>query len=178
MNRKKSIASQEHFMCTDVEWGPSGLYVATAVTQPIDSAEAWRYSMENGYKIWTFQGTPIVHNPTEQFYQFLWRPRPATLIKGPQKEKIRKGLRDKYYKKFEEEDELVKRSQMSGEARARSEGREWYKAFLARAAEEYKASAARRVELSGYDSNDESQYDIIEEEVEEEIHFSEVVVAA
>lgn len=98
VNRKCSMAVDEHFMCTDVEWASSGLYVATAVTQPINATDAWRYSMENGYKIWTFQGQTVSHSPTETFHQFLWRPMPPSLLSPAQKAEIRKNLRDKYYK--------------------------------------------------------------------------------
>ncbi len=38
----------EHFMCTDVEWDPTGRYVATSVTSI--------HQMENGFNIWSFNG--------------------------------------------------------------------------------------------------------------------------
>ena len=38
----------EHFMCTDIEWDPTGRYVATSVTHI--------HQMENGFNIWSFHG--------------------------------------------------------------------------------------------------------------------------
>jgi translation initiation factor 3 subunit B len=45
------LSAAEHFMCTDIEWDPTGRYVATAVTSI--------HQMENGYKIWLFNGSLI-----------------------------------------------------------------------------------------------------------------------
>ena len=42
-----TMEAAEHFMCTDVEWDPSGRYLATAVTVV--------HQMENGFNIWSFQ---------------------------------------------------------------------------------------------------------------------------
>lgn len=39
----------EHFMCTNIEWDPTGRYVATSVTSI--------HQMENGFNIWLFNGT-------------------------------------------------------------------------------------------------------------------------
>ncbi len=39
----------EHFMCTNIEWDPTGRYVATSVTHI--------HQMENGFNIWLFNGT-------------------------------------------------------------------------------------------------------------------------
>ncbi|MCD9561037.1 hypothetical protein HAX54_019971 [Datura stramonium] len=41
-----TMASAEHFMATDVEWDPTGRYVATAVTSV--------HEMENGFNVWSF----------------------------------------------------------------------------------------------------------------------------
>ena len=41
----------EHFMCTNIEWDPTGRYVATSVTSI--------HQMENGFNLWLFNGTPL-----------------------------------------------------------------------------------------------------------------------
>ena len=41
----------EHFMAQEVEWDPTGRYVATLV----NAAAA----MENGFQIWSFAGQPL-----------------------------------------------------------------------------------------------------------------------
>lgn len=43
------LNAAEHFMCTNVEWDPTGRYVATSVTSI--------HQMENGFNIWLFNGT-------------------------------------------------------------------------------------------------------------------------
>ena len=60
-------------MCTDVEWDPSGRYVATSVSY-------YRHQMENGYTLWTFQGKQFLSLAREKFLQFQWRPRPASVL--------------------------------------------------------------------------------------------------
>ena len=42
------MSAAEHFMCTDIEWDPTGRYVATSVTHI--------HQMENGFNIWQFNG--------------------------------------------------------------------------------------------------------------------------
>ena len=43
----------EHFMATDVEWDPTGRYVATAVSW-------WGHKVDNAYWIWNFQVRDIL----------------------------------------------------------------------------------------------------------------------
>ena len=42
------MSAAEHFMATDVEWDPTGRYVATSVTH--------LHQMEIGLKVWQFNG--------------------------------------------------------------------------------------------------------------------------
>ena len=59
--------------------------------------------MENGYAIWDCKGQEIEKHILDRFKQFLWRPRPKTLLSKEQQKKIRKNLRE-YSRVFEEED--------------------------------------------------------------------------
>lgn len=59
--------------------------------------------MENGWSIHTFSGTTLAEHPTDKFKQFVWRPRPATLLSKEEQKQVRKNLRE-YSKEFEEED--------------------------------------------------------------------------
>lgn len=61
--------------------------------------------LENGYAIWDFRGQEIEKHILDRFKQFLWRPRPRTLLTKEQQRQIRKNLRD-YSRVFEEEDTL------------------------------------------------------------------------
>ncbi|ORY91635.1 translation initiation factor eIF-3b [Leucosporidium creatinivorum] len=92
------ITTVEHYGLTDIEWDPSGRYVAT-------SASTWMSSMESGYAIWDFKGVELQKHTLDKFKQFLWRPRPPTLLTRDDQKKIRKNLRE-YSRQFEEQDQL------------------------------------------------------------------------
>lgn len=59
--------------------------------------------MENGYHLYDFKGEALREEPIEKFKQFLWRPRPPTLLTKEEQKQIRKNLRE-YSKVFEVED--------------------------------------------------------------------------
>ena len=59
--------------------------------------------IENGYAIWDFRGQEIEKHLLDRFKQFLWRPRPQSLLAKEQKRAIRKNLRE-YSRAFEEAD--------------------------------------------------------------------------
>jgi translation initiation factor 3 subunit B len=91
----------EHYGVTDIEWDPTGRYVATV-------ASAFRHRMENGYHMYDFKGTLLREEHIDGFKQLLWRPRPPTLLSKEEQAEIRKNLRN-YSKVFDEHD-LAKRS--------------------------------------------------------------------
>jgi translation initiation factor 3 subunit B len=86
----------DHYGVTDVEWDPSGRFVATW-------ASVWKHSMENGYHIYDFKGEALREEPTEKFKQFAWRPRPPTMLTKDEQKQIRKNLRE-YSRVFDQED--------------------------------------------------------------------------
>ncbi|KAK3990929.1 putative eukaryotic translation initiation factor 3 subunit 9 [Cladorrhinum sp. PSN332] len=86
----------DHYGVTDIEWDPSGRYVATW-------ASAWKHAMENGYHLYDFKGEQLREEPIEKFKQLQWRPRPATLLTKEEQKQIRKNLRE-YSRSFEQED--------------------------------------------------------------------------
>jgi translation initiation factor 3 subunit B len=116
----QQLGVADHYGVTDVEWDPSGRYLATA-------ASAWTHTVlyppatalrktflsnlptcrapqiENGYAIWDFRGQEIEKHLLDRFKQFLWRPRPHSLLTKEQKRAIRKNLRE-YSRAFEEAD--------------------------------------------------------------------------
>lgn len=59
--------------------------------------------MENGYHLYDFKGEQLREEPVEKFKQWLWRPRPPTLLTKEEQKQIRKNLRE-YSKVFEQED--------------------------------------------------------------------------
>ncbi|KAL2019335.1 hypothetical protein VTK56DRAFT_9715 [Thermocarpiscus australiensis] len=86
----------EHYGMTDVEWDPSGRYVATW-------ASVWKHSMENGYHLYDFKGELLREEHIDKFKQWQWRPRPPTLLTKEEQKQIRKNLRE-YSRVFEQED--------------------------------------------------------------------------
>jgi translation initiation factor 3 subunit B len=61
--------------------------------------------MENGYHLYDFKGQLLREEHIERFNQFLWRPRPPTMLSKDELKAIRKNLRE-YSRQFEEEDEF------------------------------------------------------------------------
>ncbi|EME80162.1 uncharacterized protein MYCFIDRAFT_86792 [Pseudocercospora fijiensis CIRAD86] len=95
------MSTADHYGVTDIEWDPSGRFVAT-------SASVWKHRMENGYHMYDFSGKLLREEPIEQFKQFTWRPRPERLLSKEEMKNIRKNLRE-YSKQFDEAD-TAKRS--------------------------------------------------------------------
>ncbi|KAH7880617.1 eukaryotic translation initiation factor eIF2A-domain-containing protein [Lentinula edodes] len=93
----QSLGIADHYGVTDVEWDPSGRYLAT-------SASAWTHTLENGYALWDFRGQELLKQIQDRFKQFLWRPRPRTLLTREQQKQIRKNLKE-FSRVFEEEDQ-------------------------------------------------------------------------
>ncbi|KIY72856.1 translation initiation factor eIF-3b [Cylindrobasidium torrendii FP15055 ss-10] len=90
------LGTADHYGVTDVEWDPSGRYLAT-------SASAWTHTLENGYAIWDFKGTELVKHIQDRFKQFIWRPRPRSLLTKAAQKQIRKNLKE-FSRVFDEED--------------------------------------------------------------------------
>jgi len=97
VTRLEMIGTDEHFMCTEVEWDPTGRYVVTYVS-------ALKQSLENGYAIWTSSGRLLNKIAHPKLHQFAWRPRPPSLLTPEMEQHIRKSLKEKYQKRFERED--------------------------------------------------------------------------
>ncbi|RYP61413.1 hypothetical protein DL771_010143 [Monosporascus sp. 5C6A] len=86
----------DHYGVTDLQWDPSGRFVASW-------ASVWKHTMENGYHLYDFKGEQLREEPLEKFKQWLWRPRPPTLLTKDEQKQIRKNLRE-YSRQFEQED--------------------------------------------------------------------------
>ncbi|KAJ7115864.1 eukaryotic translation initiation factor eIF2A-domain-containing protein [Mycena epipterygia] len=78
------IGTADHYGVTGVEWDPSERYLAT-------SASSWKHQAGS---VWNLQ---------EEFKQFIWRPRPPSLLSQEQRRRIRKNLRE-FSRQFDQDD--------------------------------------------------------------------------
>ncbi|KAJ5925479.1 Eukaryotic translation initiation factor 3 subunit B [Penicillium verhagenii] len=163
----------EHYGVTDVEWDPTGRYVVT-------SASVWTHSMENGWNIHTFSGQTLSENPTEKFKQFLWRPRPPTLLSKEEQKQVRKNLRE-YSKEFDEEDrfavDIANTAVVETRKRVLNEWLAWKRLEKELQAEEKEAfglpedvdspALAKDAPIGGQEQGDTVVEEIVEEIIEE-----------
>lgn len=151
--------SGDHFMCTDVEWDPTGRYLMTGVSW-------WGHKVDNAYWIWSFQGKILRRIQTDRFCQLLWRPRPPSLLPPEKIKEIKKNLK-KYSVQFDTKDRirLTKASKELIEQR-NAKYRE-YRDYRSRKEEEFKALKEKRLALRGGVDTDTLESD--NHEMEEEI---------
>ncbi|CAI5968533.1 unnamed protein product [Closterium sp. NIES-64] len=162
----ETMGTGEHFMATDVEWDPTGRYLATAVTSV--------HQMENGFHIWSFSGRLLYQLPRDRFMQFLWRPRPPSLLPAEKEAEVSKNLR-KYSRKYEVEDEEAGAASSAAEVERRrmvlDEWRQWQAEWRHIDEQEEKLRAAIR----GGVKEEEEEYKAEEVEVEEIIDIQEEI---
>jgi translation initiation factor 3 subunit B len=123
----ETMAAAEHFMATDVDWDPTGRYVATSVNAT--------HQMENGYNVWAFNGRLLYHAARDRFFQFAWRPRMPPMLPPEREAELQRNLKA-YSKRYDEEDEallmqadadvLRERERLAAEWREWRESRESY----------------------------------------------------
>jgi len=169
VNQQQTIGEAEHFMCSNIEWDPTGRFVATSVSH-------WKHQMENGYHLWTSHGRELMHEKKDKFFQLLWRPRPPSLLSEAKEKEIRKNLRD-YSKKYEEEDAKKKLALDAGLLQERQQKSAAFELELKKRTEEYNRLRLQRIELrGGVESDNESAYTVIEEEERENLEITEEVI--
>lgn len=156
--------------------------------------------MENGYHLYDFKGTQLREEHVERFKQWLWRPRPPTLLSKDEQKQVRKNLRE-YSRIFEEQDqsELDTANLAVVETRRRllSEWVEWRKTveeelreerreldlvehgrdgLSEKANGEHDTAEKREAEDDDEEEEEEEQDAVIEEIVEEIVEESEEIV--
>lgn len=152
----KALTIKEHYRANQVIWDPSGRTVCTTVSQPIGGGH-FKFAMDNGYILWTFQGKQISQASFETFYQFQWRPRESLSTKE-EIAKISKNIK-KYEKQFNAFDEAKKKKQRMEETKGKRKLRSRFRETMARLNELRARQKQERIELNGgYDSEDEDNY--------------------
>ena len=136
--------------------------------------------MENGYHLYDFKGEQLREEPVEKFKQWLWRPRPATLLTKEEQKAIRKNLRE-YSKVFDQEDAdrgaSADLAVVEHRRRLLDEWIAWREAIVADVLEERHEMGLPDDPLEGLlkDEGDEAQ--VIEEIQEEIVEEHEEIVA-
>uniref|UniRef100_U5EXZ0 Eukaryotic translation initiation factor 3 subunit B n=1 Tax=Corethrella appendiculata TaxID=1370023 RepID=U5EXZ0_9DIPT len=153
--------SGNHYCASEVEWDPTGRYVVTGIT-------SWKVNEDHGYYVWSFQGRILRRVNLKNFIQFLWRPRPPTLLTDQQQQEIKKNLK-KYYAQFESKDRvrLTRASKEILEKRAKL--REQFMEYRTKRVAEWESQKYRRLQLRNNIDTDalESDPNNVEEEVVE-----------
>ncbi|XP_074373122.1 eukaryotic translation initiation factor 3 subunit B-like [Apium graveolens] len=164
----ETMATAEHFMATDIEWDPTGRYVATAVTSV--------HEMENGFNIWSFHGKLLYRIMKDHFFQFLWRPRPPSFLSPEKEEEIAKNLK-KYSKKYEAEDQDVSLLLSEQEREKRKKLKEEWEMWVSQWKKWHDEEKMERQKLrDGEASDEEEEYEAKEVELEEQLEVSEEVL--
>jgi translation initiation factor 3 subunit B len=170
----KAMVVKEHYRANQVLWDPAGRTVATCVSQPVEGGH-FKFAMDNGYILWSFQGRQLYQQSFETFYQFLWRPRENLLSKS-QVSKVRKNLK-KYEQEFEKADKERERMLYLEETKGKRAERKKYRDMRAELRALRQQQRARHIELlGGYDSEDESNYVTREVSVETILSTKEEIV--
>ncbi|KAI9100011.1 hypothetical protein K1719_024229 [Acacia pycnantha] len=164
----ETMAAAEHFMATDIEWDPTGRYVATAVTSV--------HEMENGFNIWSFNGKLLYRILKDHFFQFLWRPRPPSFLSPEKEEEIGRNLK-KYSKKYEAEDHDVSLLLSEQEREKRRLLKEEWDKWVNQWKQLHEEEKSLRQKLrDGEDSDEEEEYEAKDIEVEEVVDVSEEIL--
>ncbi|KAL5698724.1 Eukaryotic translation initiation factor 3 subunit B [Ranunculus cassubicifolius] len=159
----ESLRTGEHFNVTNIEWDPSGRYVATSSV----------HEMESGYRVWSFIGKLLYGQPRDQFHQFLWRPRPASYLTPEKEAEIIKDLKN-YGKKYDVVNQsratILRKEDEEKRRKVTEEWEGWVEKWRKLDEEE---KMARKMLLDGEESDDEKYYEAKEVEVEEVIDVEE-----
>jgi translation initiation factor 3 subunit B len=170
----RSLVMKEHYRANTVVWDPAGRTVATCVSQPIEGGH-FKFAMDNGYILWSFQGKQLYQQSFETFYQLLWRPR-ENLLSKKEISKVKKNLK-KYEKQFEKADKERQRALYLEETKGKRAERTKYRDLRTELKTLRLEQRARQIEmLGGYDSEDEANYTVRDLTIETILSTKEEVV--
>ena len=138
--------------------------------------------MENGYHIYSLSGELHREEHIEKFKQFLWRPRPPTLLSRDEQKSIRKNLRD-YSKDFEEQDRIEEDKEKGAIVEVRRRMLSEWLAWREKVKEELREERAEmgvgeeEEEVGAAEGEGEGEKKVVEEIVEEVLDEVEEIVA-
>mmetsp|Transcript_13375 Transcript_13375/g.25105 ORF Transcript_13375/g.25105 Transcript_13375/m.25105 type:complete len:716 (+) Transcript_13375:106-2253(+) len=170
----KALVMKEHYRSNQVLWDPSGRTVVSVVSQPIQGGH-FKFSMDNGYILWNFQGKQLHQQSFETFYQFQWRPR-VSLLNEEERAQVVKNLK-KYEREFDKADkELAFKLQLQATKAKRSLRTEFREQMYRLKEIKRQQKEARIALMNGYDSDDENNYVTKEINIETILSSKEEVV--
>jgi translation initiation factor 3 subunit B len=171
-----TLASRRHDRCNRIVWDPSGRIIATATTTPIRQT-AVRGQPDDGFNLYTFQGTPICQIRKEKLHQFAWRPRPKDVLTADQKKAVVKNLR-KYEKMFDKEDKERKQKLSAAAMEERRRLAEDFFHMMSNKRVDMARIRQQRIALrDGYDSEDDSNYQVVVQLEETVVSSKEQIIA-
>jgi translation initiation factor 3 subunit B len=138
-NKLETFSTTEHYAASELEWDPSGRYVVT-------SSSSWSptsYSSDSGYNMWTFFGKLLSKNMIEKFNQFMWRPRPPSILSEEQEKEIKSTLRATS-QKFKEEENKRRDEALKERRVQRQKQKKEFEEYLARKKKELEEETKRR----------------------------------
>lgn len=94
----KLLKTEKYSGMTNISWDPSGRFVAAW-------SSSWVHAIENGYRLYEFTGAMLRDESTDQFKEFIWRPRPSSLLNDAHQKKVKKSFRE-YSAQFDEIDAM------------------------------------------------------------------------
>ncbi|KAG7191697.1 Translation initiation factor 3 subunit b [Scheffersomyces spartinae] len=94
----KLLRTEKYPGMTNMSWDPSGRFLAAWSSN-------WMHSIDNGYRLFEFTGNMLREEPIDQFKEFIWRPRPASLLSSADKKTVRKNIKE-YSAQFDENDAM------------------------------------------------------------------------
>lgn len=157
-DEKVSLATQEHFKCTTVDWDQSGRVVATAVEQAINNSY-YKYQMDNGYALWSFQGKNLMHVKKDTLYQFAWRPRPKSLLSDLEFANVVKNLKS-YERKYHELDRKQTKAKLAAQVAEKARLATLFNQLVQSRHVNFRSRRQEFLNLfaDGYDSEDDTHF--------------------
>jgi translation initiation factor 3 subunit B len=120
----KLLKTEKYAGMNNIAWDPSGRFVAAW-------SSAWLHAIENGYRLFEFTGNLLRDELMDSFKEFIWRPRPASLLTDADRKKVRSNLRE-YSAQFEEFDAMEANAAVRDAILARRKALEEWRVYRAK----------------------------------------------
>lgn len=94
----KLLNTEQYGGMTNISWDPSGRFVTAW-------SSSWVHAIENGYRTYDLSGSTLKDESIDQFKDFIWRPRPKSLLTPEDVEKVERSMAE-YSAQFDETDAM------------------------------------------------------------------------